>query len=170
MEDNKALPGPDDERNESPDVEIILPKKRTKTQLSQRYDNPMDYLPTITEQKLVRVMLDPFHRMSSVTKICELAGISRESYYRAFRNEQFVDYYLASTKEIAKSQAAPLLNIAIREAKKGGAAGFQYWKALAQMSGLIEDEKLQVNHLHEGDVTMRVEFVGPNEEEEDEND
>jgi len=100
--------------------------------------------------------------MASVKRICEVAKISRETYYRMMRKPEFKEYYALLCRELVKGRAGQLLNIGLREARKGGSQGFGYWKELSKMAELIEDDKVNVNV--EGEVEVSVRFVGPDED------
>lgn len=117
------------------------------------------YVPTQNEQRLLDIMLDPFHRMSSVTRQCELAGVSRMAYYRALQNPDFMRYYRDALYDLIKANAGQLINIGIREARKGS---FPHWKVLLEMGGLHNDKKVVE---HEGEQTMKVVFVDPDSDE-----
>lgn len=123
---------------------------------------PERYAPTGKEQALLDVLLDPYHRMASVKRICEVAKISRETYYRMMRKQEFADYYALLCREMVRNKAGQLLNIGIREARKGGSPGFGYWKELSKMAGLVEDDKVKVDM--DSDVEVSIRFVGPDEE------
>jgi hypothetical protein len=109
------------------------------------------------------VLLDPFHRMSSVSRICQLAHCSRDFYYTAMRRPDFAAHYRHCCLEIIKHQAGQLVNIGFREARKGGSRGFGYWKELMKMCGFFEDDKFNVESKGE----MLIRFVDPASDEKD---
>lgn len=120
------------------------------------------YKPTLKEQDLLNILLDPFHRMSSITKICEMAGVSRQTYHNMFRKPEFQAFYRAALLETVKQYGGQLVNIGIREARKGS---FPHWKVLMEMGGLY-NEKRTVEH--DGEVTYNVRFADPDSELADE--
>lgn len=141
----------------------IMANKRTNSNSSK--DIVEEWVPTAGQQKLIKVMMDPYHRMSSVTRICELAGVSRDTYYSAMKDERFASFYRDQVLGDIKAKAGQLINMGIREARKGGQAGFGYWKELLKMGGLTEGDKaLEVNM--NGPVTIR--FADPETHQADE--
>lgn len=127
--------------------------------LEKRID-PKDYVPTKREQALLNVLLDPYHRMASVSQQCKLAECSRDFFYVSMKKESFMAYYALACREMIKSRSAELVNIGIREARRGGSAGFGYWRELSKMAGLIEDENVKANV--DVELEIRVSFVAPN--------
>ena len=120
-----------------------------------------DYIPDGIEQKMLEVLLDPCHRMASVKKQCELMGISRQTYYTRMKNKEFMDYYIHMCRENMRQRAGELMNIGIREARKGGPGAFQYWKEIAKMIGIVDNDKMNVEV--EGDMEITVRFAAPGE-------
>lgn len=140
-----------------PEIEIVSNVSDRGRSVTRKEINT--FIPTDTEQKLLDVLLDPFHRLASVTKQCELAGVHRKSYYRAFENPQFVDYYRNMITNVIKAQGGQLVNIAIREARKGS---YQHWKALMEMGGFYNEKgKDDVN----ANLAISVRFVDPESDE-----
>lgn len=113
------------------------------------------YNPTIKEMDLLNILLDPFHRMSSITKVCQMAGVSRKTYYEMFRKPEFQAFYRAALLEVVKQYGGQLVNIGIREARKGS---FPHWKVLMEMGGFY-GEKKDVNL--DGEIQIKVSFVDP---------
>lgn len=140
-----------------PVVEIVT--RRDKTRGKKIGETALDYVPSTTEQMLLDVLLDPYHRMASVSRQCELAGVSRMAYYRAFQNMAFVDYYRTLLTDMIKAQGGQLINIGIREARKGS---FPHWKVLMEMGGFYNGDKKDVNV--DADVQISVRFVDPDDD------
>jgi hypothetical protein len=97
---------------------------------------------TDTEEKLLEVMLNPENRMKSITDICNMAKISRMTYYRAFKKPEFTEVYNNKSKDLIKQAVAPVINTFIREAQRGS---FQHGKVILEMAG-IYTEKQQMEH------------------------
>lgn len=95
---------------------------------------------TDTEEKLLEVMLNPENRMKSITDICNMAKISRMTYYRAFEKPEFTEVYNNKSKDLIKQAVAPVINTFIREAQRGS---FQHGKVILEMAGIYA-EKQQV--------------------------
>lgn len=117
------------------------------------------YIPSQNEQALLDVLLDPYHRMSSVTRQCELAGVSRMAYYRALKNQDFMRYYRDALYDLVKAHSGQLINIGIREARKGS---YPHWKSLMEMGGFLQDKRLIE---HEGELVMKVTFEAPDQDD-----
>lgn len=133
----------------------------TKLDESRKGKGPEDFVPDATQQKMLEVMLDPFHRMASVKKQCELIGISKQTYYTRTKDSEFMAYYIYLCRENVRQRAGELMNIGIREARKGGPGSFNYWKELSKMVGIIDNDKVNVEL--EGDVEITVRFAAPGE-------
>lgn len=151
----------DDENEQNEDMETVsnsdghltvLDKANRKIDLANVLTN---YVPTLKEQDLLNVLLDPFHRMSSITKICQIANVSRQTYHTMFRKPEFQLFYRQALLETVKQYGGQLINIGIREARKGS---FPHWKVLMEMGGFHNDKRVTE---HEGEVTMKVSFISP---------
>lgn len=99
--------------------------------------NFTDYELTEKEKNLLEVMLNPEHRMKSITDICKLAKCTRPVYYEAFSKNGFVDLYKRRSQDLVKQSIGPVLNTFIREAQRGS---FQHGKVLLEMSGVYSDK------------------------------
>ena len=100
--------------------------------------SPTEYRPTFAERKLVDVLLNPQHRMKSVTDVCRIADINRSTYYDSFAKPDFNDYYKEKSLELVKSQVAPVINAFVAEAKRGS---FQHGKVLLEMAGIYAERQ-----------------------------
>lgn len=97
-----------------------------------------DYEPTEKEEILLEVLLNPEHRMKSVTDICKLAKCGRTLYYEAFTKPGFVELYKSKSMDLVRQAVAPVLNSFIREALRGS---YQHGKLILDMAGLVTDEQ-----------------------------
>jgi hypothetical protein len=101
------------------------------------------YQPTPAELKLMEVLLNPEHRMKSVTDICKIADVSRQHYYNIIKKPEFTELCKQTATELIKAEILPLIYAGIKEAKRGS---FQHWKVLLEMAGLYsEKQNMQVN-------------------------
>lgn len=150
----------DDPANEDGDqdesgVEVIPP--RTTSAVTRGYRKRTEvspaYIPSPTEQRMLDVALDPYHRFASVSKQCEIAGISRAHYYRLLQNPDFKRYYNDRLIDLIHAQGGQLVNIAVKEARKGS---FPHLKLLLEMGGLYAETK-KVEHEHAGEFVVRFE-------------
>lgn len=108
--------------------------------MKSKKQNSTEYTPTTKEKALLEVLLNPNHRNKSKTKICELAGCTRNIYYNAFAKPEFVEYYKSMCKSLIEEALAPTVNAFIQEAKRGS---YTHGKIILEMAGLHTD-KLQV--------------------------
>lgn len=99
-----------------------------------------DYEPSLSEEKLLEVLLNPQYRMKSITEVCRIAEIDRSTYYRAFAKPGFNELYKQKSIELVNQQVAPVINAFVAEAKRGS---FQHGKVLLEMGG-VYTEKQQV--------------------------
>ena len=95
------------------------------------------YKPTVAELRLLNVLLNPDHRLKSVTEICSLAPCTRKVYYYAFKKEKFVDYYIKESKQMISKAYAGIINASIRQALRGDAT---HAKMLLNMTGDYVDK------------------------------
>ena len=95
---------------------------------------------TEAEEKLLEVLLSPENRMKSITDVCNIADISRMTYYRAFDNPQFMGRYKQASKELVNKAVAPVINTFIREAQRGS---FQHGKVILEMADMYSEKKIQ---------------------------
>lgn len=138
-----------------PVVEVLTPTdSRT---IARRGSKPLEYVPTHKEQALLSVLIDPEHRLESVKKQCELAGVSREFYYQLMRKPAFMEHYRVLLLDVIRSQAGQLINIAIDQAKSGS---FPHLKLLMEMGGL-HNATINVDHNVTGEAALVVRFVDP---------
>ena len=93
------------------------------------------YNPTLAEQKLLDIILDPENKLKTVTEICSMAGVSRKIYYDAFKKPEFVSFYEGKVKDLIKHDLGPIIN-AYREAAKNGSA--LHGNVLLEMAGFYK--------------------------------
>lgn len=82
---------------------------------------------------LLAVLVEPTCRELNVSQICQKAGISRDSYYRLFKDVRFVSAYLDACKVTAIAAAMPTMQSVAARAIAGDIAAAQ---TILQMSGL----------------------------------
>lgn len=106
-----------------------------------------EYKPTTAEVKLLDVLSDPTHYRKSITEKCEIAGISRVTYYEVMKKPDFVNLIPMTALQLVKSRATDLINASYDAALKGS---FADRELLLEMAGLKVDKKaetqVQVNN------------------------
>jgi hypothetical protein len=104
--------------------------------------NLTEYIPTEKENNLLQVLLNPEHRMKSITDICKIANCSRQTYYESFAKPGFKQLYENKSKELIKQSVGPVVNTFIREAQRGS---FQHGKVILEMAGMyVEKQKTEI--------------------------
>lgn len=96
------------------------------------------YKPTTAEKKLLEVLLNPENIGKSVTELCTLAKISRNKYYDAMRNGNFVRLVNDTTLDLIKGKIHNVLNATYTHALN--VKGHQDRKLLLTMAGLYSDK------------------------------
>ena len=94
-----------------------------------------DKVETLTPagEALLAVLVEPTCRELNVSQICQKAGISRDSYYRLFKDPRFIAAYLDACKVTAISAAMPTMQSVAARAIAGD---IQAAQTILQMSGL----------------------------------
>lgn len=115
-----------------------------------------EYKPTAKEKKLIDTLCDPANRYKNITELCQVAGISREAYYKMFRKPQFVAYYKKVQFEAVKSSVAKVLAASIEFAISDPKC-FQDRKMLLEM-GEMYTEKIRQEHTGEGGGPLQIVF------------
>lgn len=102
---------------------------------------------------LLEVIVDPITRTMSVTDICDLAGISRDSYYRLFKQEPFVRAYLDACKIFGVSAAMPTIQSVAKSAIDGDMMAA---KLILEMAGLHQPTaRVEHTHTHEAGPSLK---------------
>jgi len=114
--------------------------------------NATEYRPTTGELKLLEVLLNPEFRNKSVTEICSIAGVSRQTYYRAFEKPQFVALYESRAKDLVRAAVGPVINAFVKAAKEGS---YPHGKVILEMAGLYAEPR-KVEHAGEGGGPFRI--------------
>ena len=112
-------------------------KKKVKNQNKGDKQKQTKYQPTVKEKALLEVMLNPEHRLKSVTDICLLAGCNRLIYYNAFKKEEFKKLFERESRDLVIKARASIINASIRQAQRGDAA---HTKLLLNMTGDYVDK------------------------------
>jgi len=92
------------------------------------------YKPTNAEKKLLDVMLQPDNFKKNVTEICEIAGVSRETYYDSLKKQEFVNLIPNTVLQIISGHTIQLINATLKAALSGS---FNDRKLLLEMSGIV---------------------------------
>ena len=96
------------------------------------------YKPTAAEKRLLEALVNPNSVGLPVQDLCNLANISRNTYYKTMRNPDFVKLVNETTLELIKGKVSDVLNASYTFALTE--KGFQDRKILLQMSGLLVEK------------------------------
>lgn len=96
---------------------------------------------TDAERSLMTVMTDPSKIHFTVKEICEKAGVSRNTYYKAIKKKPFINEYKKRSAELVDSDIGEVVKALLKEAKKGSAKHIQI---ALEMSGLYS-KNINVN-------------------------
>ena len=102
-----------------------------------------NYEPTAAERRLLEVLINPENRNKTVTDICQLADISRTTYYEVFDKPEFLALKRYWEKKLISSKTTAIIHAFQREAMRGS---FQHGKILLEIDGLYTEKKeIEVN-------------------------
>lgn len=105
-----------------------------------------EYQPTAAEARLLEVLSDPTHFRKSITDKCEIAGISRVTYYEVMKKPQFVNLIPKTAMELVKARAMDLINASYEAALKGSFADRELLIEMAGMHNGKPETQVQVNN------------------------
>lgn len=114
-------------RNKKPVSNIPIGKEQKETK----------YQPTLAERRLLEVLLNPEHRLKSVSEICSLAPCTRKVYYAAFKKEGFKKHFDRESRDLVIRHKAAILNASIRQALRGDAT---HAKMLLGIDGTVVEK------------------------------
>ena len=98
--------------------------------------------------KLLEIVTRPECRTMTITKQCELAGISRGTYYNLFRDSGFQKTYTELCKTMLLAGAAPASQALNAQAAMGDTAAI---KMLLELAGIYQPTA-RVEHTHTVDA------------------
>ena len=111
------------------------------------------YEVTEAGQKLLEVMIEPAARTMQVQEICAVAGISKGSYYLLFKDQRFLDAYMAACKTACITAAMPTMQSV---AGKAIAGDMQAAQMILQMTGLHQPTaRVEHTHTHEAGLSLK---------------
>lgn len=114
------------------------------------------YTPTASERKILEVLANPENATLNISEICKKAGVSRQTYYRAFEKKEFVTYYHNLCRQMIAESVGPIIRACEKEAKKGS---FQHAKLLLEMAGLYTEKK-KYEHTGADGGPIKIELAG----------
>ena len=115
----------------------------------------VQYEVTEAGQRLLEVIIEPAARTMTVIQICELAGISKGSYYLLFKDQRFLDAYYQACKTACITAAMPTMQSVAGKAIAGDMAAAQL---ILTMTGLHQPTA-RVEHTHTHDVGLSLKEI-----------
>lgn len=100
--------------------------------------NGNKYKPTPCEEKLILALANPENIGLSITDLCHVAGISRKTYYEAFKKPEFVQMCRETSFDLVKQAVMPVINTFVREAKKGS---YNHGKVILEMAQVYTEKQ-----------------------------
>lgn len=107
---------------------------------------------TRSEVRLLYVLADSEHNAKTVVEKCQLAKVSRETYYRAVAKPLFREAQREIARAIISQNLIQLMDVGVKQALKGS---FLHWNKLMEMGEMISTVDQGAN----GEITIR--FADP---------
>lgn len=103
--------------------------------------------------KLLEIVTRPECRTMSITKQCELAGISRGTYYNLFRDPNFQKTYTELCKTMLLSGVASSSQALIAQGAMGDTAAI---KMILELAGIYQPTaRVEHTHTHDAGPTLK---------------
>jgi hypothetical protein len=97
------------------------------------------YQPTTAELKLLEVICNPSYTGENITELCQIAGISRETYYKAMSKEGFKLLIKDTSLDLVRSKLAQVVNATIDFAINNPKCAADR-KIVLQMADMVTDK------------------------------
>lgn len=118
------------------------------------------YRLTAAGKKLFKVLIDPEHLGKNVDELCQIADVSRDTYYRLMKDQRFVHLVSDTSKEMVMAKIGNVLSATYKYSQEE--RGHQDRKMLLTMAGLYSD-KQEVEH--SGELTQKHNMTNLTEEQ-----
>lgn len=112
------------------------------------------------EGALLSVLADPTVLQLDITKICKLAGISRPTYYAAFKNENFRKALEEQTQIVLKRSELPVVHNVLEKAKDPTVKAHHWAQMALRMMGRLDaasQKPAQINVVFTNVIRPKVE-------------
>lgn len=100
------------------------------------------YTPTVAEEKLLKILLNPEYHGESRRKQCQDAGVCHQTLYTALKKPGFNKLLKDMSLSLIQEYAAPLVQKGVKEALRGN---YPFWKSIMEMSEMIKPQSVNVN-------------------------
>jgi len=98
---------------------------------------------TEAQKRIIITLMDPSSVKLNDMKLCERARTSRNTYYEAFHNINFVECYRMCCIAIAKQHAMPIINKFAELAKTQGL--YQQGSDVLEIAGIKDKQKIEID-------------------------
>lgn len=93
-------------------------------------------------EMLAAAAFEPEEGRTSISAVCEQAGVSRKSYYNWKVMPAFQGYYSQLVKQLSREHLGPIIAAVVKQAENGS---FQHAKLFLQYAGEIGEDQHSVN-------------------------
>lgn len=133
-------------------VNLLLDKMQERvTVLRQSLTDKHNLTPVM--ERLLNVLIRPESGLLNITEICQVAKISRDSYYKVMKDERFVNAYEDACRAFLNSNTYGICHAMTEQALKGD---IQAGTTILRMTGFFRPEALvNVNHTGERTPTLK---------------
>lgn len=111
------------------------------------------YVLSDCEKKLLEVLLNPEYWGKTITEKCQIAGITRDTYYRLVKKDQFIEILNGASIDMIKSHVHEILAATLKYSLKDPKCHSDR-KMLLQKCGIVDkeglDNKILVINMGEG--------------------
>ena len=97
------------------------------------------YTMTAAGKKLFQVLIDPQYLGKNVDELCQIADVSRDTYYRLMKDDRFTQEVTNTSKQLVMAKIGDVINATYENAI--GERGHQDRKMLLTMAGLYTDKQ-----------------------------
>lgn len=114
------------------------------------------YTMTAAGKKLFQVLIDPQYLGRNVDELCQIADVSRDTYYRLMKDERFTREVTETSRQLVMAKIGDVINATYENAI--GERGHQDRKMLLTMAGLYAD-KQETNVTGSLDISNKSEVI-----------
>ncbi len=115
------------------------------------------YIMTDCEQKLLEVLVNPEHHGLNVLEKCQIANISRDTYYRLIKKPEFIKILTDMSFDLIKSRISEIVNATISHALKDPKCHSDRKMLLELINVYKERQQIDINPNNDFDEMSREE-------------
>lgn len=126
--------------------------------MEEKQNKSNEYVPSKAELKILEVALNPDFMYKSILEKCEVAGVSNFTWYKAMKNERFIELLNKMSLDLVKSKVADVINATYNFAISNSKCSTDR-KMLLTMAGMYVD-KQETENKNTNDNTVRIKLEG----------